>query len=858
MTPGGNRMQFGKGSDGSSPTADREERLLGAVREYTAALEAGQRPDRRELLARHPDIADELSACLGGLAFLQSAAAQIPGASGPASSTTAGPSVAESPPTEPLGDFRLEREIGRGGMGVVYEAIQLSLGRRVAVKVLPLASSFDPRHLQRFRNEAQAAAQLHHTNIVPVYAVGCERSVHFYAMQLIEGKSLAELIRELRRLAGRTAPAADDPGGKLGETIPWQSDTISVAASDSPAATGSSSRRVAPIAGADKITRPAVDLSSLRSTKGSLYFRAVARLGLQAAEGLDYAHRAGVVHRDIKPANLLLDFSGNLWITDFGLAQFYTETGLTRTGDLLGTLRYMSPEQASGRAVVLDQRTDIYSLGVTLYELLTLERALPGETREQLLFQLGSHEPRPLRSIDKAIPPELETIVAKAIAKEPAERFASARDMAEDLRRFLQDEPIRARPPSAWDKAVKWTRRHKSLALGSLLMLVLSACGLLISTLLIAREQAKTRAAYVSERDRAAEASEQRARAEASFGQARDAVNYLSRVAADELAGTGSADVRKEMLEAALDYYQGFLEVHQTDASVGAGLAEARSYVSKILAELSAVADLDRARTRVRLLQEPSVRAALKLSAQQIIKAQQIEGARSASSPGEGEPGRPEDDEGFSALSSEQKRQRFANSAAQLEATLNGVLTPQQAQRLRQIARQVEAPASFSDPDVAEALGLARDKKEAIRRIQAAFRTAVRKSLGPPPSEDRPRPPREIAEERDRAIQMRRAEAVRQILSQLTPSQIDVWSKLIGEPFSGPPYLYPGHFEPGRPGRDGPEPDGLSPDRRGPRGRGDLGPEWEERGRDGGRQPPPIRPDGPPRPGGDGPEGFDH
>ena len=282
-------------------------------------------------------------------------------------------------------------------MGVVYEAVQLSLGRRVAVKVLPLAGALDPRQLQRFRNEAQAAAQLHHTNIVPVYAVGYERSVHFYAMQYIEGQSLSDVIRELRRAAGR--PVGPGPGSR-GPKREGSSGAASVAgAAVSRERTLTSTQP--PSVTANGVTDPAAgerwravmnggsgglpgateNLTALHGAKKASFFEAAARLGLQAAEALEYAHQVGVVHRDIKPANLLLDVQGTLWITDFGLAQLQSDSGLTQPGDMLGTFRYMSPEQASGNAVVLDQRTDIYSLGQTLYELLTLERAVRGETR---------------------------------------------------------------------------------------------------------------------------------------------------------------------------------------------------------------------------------------------------------------------------------------------------------------------------------------------------------------------------------------------------------------------------------------------------------------------------------------------
>src|SRR5262249_54858643 len=249
-----------------------------------------------------------------------------------------------------------------GGMGIVYEAHQSSLNRRVALKVLPFAASMDPKQLQRFQNEAQAAAQLHHTNIVPVFGVGHERGVHYYAMQLIDGQSLACAIEEMR---AQERLKAGDPAPTTGS---------SAKAPNLSEATGPwAPLPPEPLSPSIETHRPqAAAISTDRSVRRSAYFQRIAQLGLCAAEALDHAHQAGVIHRDIKPANLLVDVRGNLWITDFGLALFQTGAGLTLTGELLGTLRYMSPEQAWARRGEIDHRTDIYSLGVTLYELLTL------------------------------------------------------------------------------------------------------------------------------------------------------------------------------------------------------------------------------------------------------------------------------------------------------------------------------------------------------------------------------------------------------------------------------------------------------------------------------------------------------
>ena len=308
-------------------------------------------------------------------------------------------------PPDILGDFQLGREIGRGGIGVVYEARQISLGRRVAVKVLPPASLVDPRQLRRFEIEAQAAAALQHPNIVPVFAYGSERGVPYFAMRLIDGRNLAEVVGELRERSGRGLPP-----------------------------------------------------------------REVAELGRQAAEALDYAHRNEVLHRDIKPSNFLVDKFHRLWIADFGLARVRGDSDLTASGDVLGTLRYLSPEQAKGSHGAVDGRSDVYGLGATLYELLTLRQVFAGVDRAELLMKIVSDEPRFSRKLDAAIPLDLRTIVLKTLAKDRAERYATAGELAADLTLFLADQPVRARPPTLMSWMIKRSRRHwRSLAVAGLM-----------------------------------------------------------------------------------------------------------------------------------------------------------------------------------------------------------------------------------------------------------------------------------------------------------------------------------------------------------------------------------------------------
>jgi tRNA A-37 threonylcarbamoyl transferase component Bud32 len=358
--------------------------LVRILDQYLADVQAGRAPDHAQILAQHPALAAQLEPCLAGIEFIARAA-------GPA-----GPARAENPAR--LGDFQIVREVGRGGMGVVYEAEQLSLKRRVALKVLRFGVVADEDAMLRFQREAETVARLHHTNIVPIFAVGSEEGVSYFAMQFVEGRSLADVAAE-GKIAGR--PAAPEQ---------------------------------------------------------------VARWALQAAEALGHAHCRGVIHRDVKPSNLLLDAEGLVWLTDFGLAKRADEVTLTLSGVIMGTPRYMSPEQARAAREPVDHRSDLYSLGATLYELATGQPVFDAESARDVITQILNGEPVAPRRHCRTLPRDLETIILKCLQKDPARRYATADDLAGDLRSFVLGHSIRARRPNLAERLVRLARRHRMSA----------------------------------------------------------------------------------------------------------------------------------------------------------------------------------------------------------------------------------------------------------------------------------------------------------------------------------------------------------------------------------------------------------
>lgn len=373
--------------------------------------------DPEALLREHPDLAEELRPRLEALRVLE---------------TVLSESEVSGGMPERIGDFRILREIGRGGMGVVYEAEQLSMRRRVALKVLSMGFMSAPQSIKRFRREARAAGLLHHTNIVPIHDMGHHGGHWYYAMELVEGRPLSDVIAEMRTKGPAGSSAANE-------------DTLT------------------------------------RSGQGG-YFQRVADLFHGVADALHLAHGEGIIHRDVKPSNLLLSGDGVLKIVDFGLARFEQDGhSLTRTGDLLGTPAYMSPEQARAKRAQVDHRTDVYSLGATLYEALTHTAPFHATTLPGLWSQILTKDPVAPRRMNQRVPRDLETIVLKSMEKDPAQRYATSGALAQDLGRFVAGTPVHARRIGLGGRLWRRVKRHKVRSGLAAAALVLAAVGALFA-----------------------------------------------------------------------------------------------------------------------------------------------------------------------------------------------------------------------------------------------------------------------------------------------------------------------------------------------------------------------------------------
>jgi serine/threonine protein kinase/WD40 repeat protein len=448
-------------------SGDARDLLLNQIAdEFAARHRAGERPRLEEYCERHPELADDIRSLFPALIELERAKAE------------AGPELVvefkDAPPFTQLGDFRLLREVGRGGMGVVYEAEQLSLGRRVAIKLLPASVFRDLSKKRRFEREAKAAAKLHHTNIVPVHGVGEHNGIPYYVMQFIPGLGLDSVIDELRRLpAGRrmSEPTRLLSGGRSTMSVePARSSedkpagaAATLAFESSPTPASNMYDRSSVVLSGSGVHLPGQAVSSADGSSGkkSTYWESVARIGVQVGGALSYAHKLGVLHRDIKPANLMLDLDGIVWVTDFGLAKLDDAEDLTHTGDVLGTLRYMPPEAFEGK---WDVRSDIYSLGLTLFELVALRPAYEVRDRNMLIKEVTLGDPPRLRKIRRDAPRDLVTIIEKACDREPSRRYQTAIDLAADLQLFLDGRPIIARRATELERIWMWSRRRPATA----------------------------------------------------------------------------------------------------------------------------------------------------------------------------------------------------------------------------------------------------------------------------------------------------------------------------------------------------------------------------------------------------------
>ncbi|NND97065.1 MAG: serine/threonine protein kinase [Pirellulaceae bacterium] len=560
-------------------TSNLDQQTLDAIAEqFSQAIREGKNPSIDDFTKRHEDPSGELHSLLASIQMIEGL--KQPAAADPANAILK---------LRQLDDYKIVREIGRGGMGVVFEAIHQSLGRRVALKVLATSLLDQPKHHARFRREARAAARLRHPNIVSVFGVGQSDGQHYYVMDFIRGLSLSEWLQSLtgcidRSLPTRAESIAETDGDLLIDTAVF-SDDGTTAIEPEPK----------PSSASDSMLSESIPMD----TDSPDYFRWVARVGMTISDALAYAHSQGVLHRDIKPANLLLDQKGTLWIADFGLAKL-TEQDATMTHDIVGTPQYMAPESFENK---YDESSETYCVGLTLYELLTLHPAIEGKNASDTIRRATQGVTTPPRKFNRNIPRDLETIILKSLALDPRQRYQSAGDVRDDLQRFLDDRPIGARRTGPVERLVRWTRREPALAsltlgiFASLITLaIVASVGYWTTNSALIDAGIAKNAAVTS----AALADEQRRLAQSNLRVAIRAFDQLSQGIADrseepdaellgDIADSTTPNVSQqdaELLQTLLTFFDELAENNRTNTDLKSQTAAARKRVGDIYARL--------------------------------------------------------------------------------------------------------------------------------------------------------------------------------------------------------------------------------------------------------------------------------
>jgi serine/threonine protein kinase len=514
----------------TDPEVERQKRAEQVIDQWLLDLMEGKAPDKQSFLASNEELRDLLEPMLANLEMADGLlAAQAERESAPTLETAPAGSAKHA---EILGDFELLRELGRGGMGVVYAARQISLNRTVALKVLPSSLFLPDEAVERFRREAATVARLHHPGIVPVHSFGQQDGAHFFAMELVDGLSLDRVVAGLEGKDPRELTAGDlfealESAGL--ETTGWMPE----------------------------------------NSHG--WLRLAVAWTAQIADALEFAHESGVLHRDVKPGNILLRHDGRVVLTDFGLSHTGDSPSITRTGDFKGTPYYVSPEQAMSGRAEMDRRSDVYSLGVTLFELLTLRRPFEGSTALEVFGRIVHKTPLDPAALNPDLPADLVNVMLKAMDRDPDRRYASAAEFAEDLRAFLEYRAVSARRVSMGVTLARWSRREPFraalVAVGTAALIAISI--LYANGLKTSRALASSNAVLAS---RTLEAEEARASAEASLLR-------LEKVVAFHRSQMARADMRMMGVRMMALLKEGLLE---TLADRGMDSEQARAVTGKL------------------------------------------------------------------------------------------------------------------------------------------------------------------------------------------------------------------------------------------------------------------------------------